>query len=155
MAVATYVERSSLGVRIFELNGYNLTASGRWGLKPIRFRVDLRRAKPDFEPLTARLYLIFLLNLITGAVPLAVIMMLPASSVPDENVGFMYEMAAVCWLSLFVWQGWRFIRKLEFILIRSRHGAVLFSLLKDNNAPDEFELFVMKLRASIQENAVF
>jgi len=154
MAEPTYIERSTLGTRVLALEGYWLKVYGRWGMKRIDTRFDLRSANPDFQLVTLRLWRGIVAVIVMALVPTLVIFSIPERFIPDPVLGVVMEICAVFWLAVGVWRSGRYLPRIDFVRLRTKRGGVLLDIVKDRNAPADYTTFLEDLRARIKTSAI-
>jgi hypothetical protein len=154
MAEKTYVERSSLGLRIFSFEGCWLTISGRWGFQPIKTRIDLRRARPDLREASVRLNRALVVSFVVAMAPVVAVIATPERVLRSRIDGAFLELFALGWMALCLWQGWRYFPRIEFVRVRSKRGGVLLDIVKDRNAPADYAAFLEELRTRIESCAI-
>ena len=154
MAEPSYVERSSLGTRTLSLDGHWLRVSGRWGLKHINVRVDLRQANPNLQSKNMRLYPAIIWAFTIAVAPALILIGIPGRFLPDPKLAATLEMAAIAWMTVCLWQGWRYLPRTDFVRVRAKQGKVLLDIVKDRRGSDEFTAFLAELKARIESSAV-
>jgi hypothetical protein len=141
-------------MRILSIEGCWLTISGRWGLTPTNARVDLRRASPDLQEANVRLYRALVSGLVIAVAPISAVFAIPARVIPNRTIEAVLESYALIWMALCLWMSWRFVPRIDFVRIRSKRGGVLLDIVKDRNAPADYEAFLDELRARIESSAI-
>lgn len=147
-----YIERWALGTRVIELDGYWVNASGRFGSKKTRNRVDLRRASRIDDPASVRLWLPIGLCLGMALLPIPVI-------ASDRVTAFLgparfLEGYLILWTMTCLWFALKVAKRVEIAVIRSPSGDGLFGIIKDNKHPEDFIKFVEEIKMRIRDSSI-
>ena len=154
-----YVERSCLGTRVLQLDGYWLTSSGGWGARKTKCQLDLRSASPNFESVRGRFYKMIMVVLIVTIIPIYILNYL-RSRVPTGFGGddfykeFGFTEISAIWGIMCLWHLIRFLPAVHLIRIRSKSGKVVLDIIEDRKAPSDFSVFVQEVRSRIETNTV-